>query len=43
MVDHRITEAERRAIVEMAKEEGMADLRHRKLSHMLGWLRRVFV
>jgi len=43
VVGHRITEVERKAIVEMAKEEEHADLRHRKLPHMLGRLKKVFV
>lgn len=43
VVRHRITEAEREAIVEIAREEEHADLRHRKLAHMLGRLKKVFV
>ena len=43
VVGHRITPEERGAILEMAQEEEWADLRHRKLAHMLGRLRKVFV
>lgn len=43
IVSHRVTEAERQAIVEIAKEDEHADLRHRKLAHMLGRLKKVFV
>ena len=43
VVRHRITPEEREAILEMAQEEEWADLRHRKLAHMLGRLRKVFV
>ena len=43
VVRHKITWAERKAILEMAQEEQWADLRHRKLAHMLGRLRQVFV
>ncbi len=42
VVRHRITPAERKAILEMAQEEQWADLRHCKLAHMLGRLRQVF-
>jgi len=43
VVGHKMTGAERKAIVEMAKEEEHADLRHRKLAHMLGRIKKVFV
>ena len=43
VVRHRITPEERDAILEVAQEEEWADLRHRKLAHMLGRLRKVFV
>jgi putative transposase len=43
LVRHRITLAERNAILEMAQQEEWADLRHRKLAHMLGRLKKVFV
>lgn len=43
VVSHKITPAEREAILEMAQEEQWADLRHRKLAHMLGRLKEVFV
>jgi len=42
VIRHRITEIERQAVLEMAQEE-WADLRHRKLAHMLGRLKKVFV
>ncbi len=40
VVGHKMTGAERKAIVEMAKEEEHADLRHRKLAHMLGRIKK---
>ena len=40
---HRIIPEERDAILEIAQEEEWADLRHRKLAHMLGRLSKVFV
>lgn len=43
VVRHRITREEREAILEMAQHEEWADLRHRKLAHMLGRLKKVFV
>jgi len=43
VVRHRITDAERQAVLEMAQEEKWVDLRHRKLAHMLGRLKEVFV
>ena len=43
VVGNKITPAEREAILEMAQEEQWADLRHRKLAHMLGRLKEVFV
>ena len=43
VVGHRITEVEREAILGIAREEEHADLRHRKLAHMLGRLKKVFV
>ena len=43
VVGHKITWAERKAILELAQEEEWVDLRHRKLAHMLGRLRQVFV
>lgn len=43
VIRHQITEIERQGILEMAQEEEWADLRHRKLAHMLGRLKRVFV
>ena len=43
VVGNKITPAEREAILEMAQEEQWADLRHRKLAHMLGRVKEVFV
>lgn len=43
VVGHRITGVEREAILGIAREEVHADLRHRKLAHMLGRLKKVFV
>jgi len=43
VVGHRITEVERESILGIAREEEYADLRHRKLAHMLGRLKKVFV
>lgn len=43
VIRHQITEIERQGILEMAEEEKWADLRHRKLAHMLGRLKKVFV
>lgn len=43
VVRHRISPEERDAILEMAQQEEWADLRHRKLAHMLGRLKKVFV
>ena len=43
VVRHKITWAERKAVLELAQEEEWVDLRHRKLAHMLGRLREVFV
>ena len=43
VVRHRIAREERETILEMAQQEEWADLRHRKLAHMLGRLKKVFV
>ena len=43
VVRHRITREEREAILQMAQQEEWADLRHRKLAHMLGRLKKVFI
>jgi len=43
MVRHKITAEERDAVLEMAREEKWVDLRHRKLAHMLGRVKEVFV
>ena len=43
VVGNKITPAEKEAILGMAQEERWADLRHRKMAHMLGRLKEVFV
>ncbi len=43
VVRHRISPEERDAILEMAQQEEWADLRPRKLAHILGRLKKVFV
>ena len=43
VVGNKITPAEKEAILGMAQEERWADLRHRKLAHMLGRLKGVSV